>query len=201
MISESSLSSLISITEKARNHFRDLLKKEEVPGLNLRLYVANPRTALAEVGITFCAPGEEESGDIPLHYEDFQIFVESQAKDALKDASIDYVEDELGGSLSIKAPNLKGDLPSGDSPLSERVQYVLDFEINPNLAGHGGRASLVEILEGGIVVLRFGGGCHGCGMASVTLKMGIEKTLKERFPEIKEVRDITDHSTGENPYY
>ena len=67
--------------------------------------------------------------------------------------------------------------------------------------GHKGNVSLVDILEGGIVVLRFGGGCQGCGMANMTLKQGIERTLKEKLPEIQEVRDATDHELGENPYY
>ena len=74
-------------------------------------------------------------------------------------------------------------------------------EINPQIASHGGRVSLEEIAGDGIVVLRFGGGCHGCGMADVTLKQGIEKTLRSRLPEITEVRDATDHASGHNPYY
>ena len=82
---------------------------------------------------------------------------------------------------------------------------MIDSEINPNLAGHGGKVSLVEIIKAesdarAIVVLQFGGGCHGCGMAGVTLKNGIEKTLKENFPEIVEIRDVTDHTKGEDPY-
>ena len=65
----------------------------------------------------------------------------------------------------------------------------------------GGRVSLVEVATGNIVVLKFGGGCHGCGMADVTLKQGIETTLRARLPEISQVRDATDHASGENPYF
>jgi len=78
---------------------------------------------------------------------------------------------------------------------------VLESEIAPQIASHGGRISLVEVAAGNIVVLRFGGGCHGCGMVDVTLKNGVEKTLRERIPEITEVRDVTDHETGEQPYF
>jgi Fe/S biogenesis protein NfuA len=77
---------------------------------------------------------------------------------------------------------------------------VIDSDINPSLAGHGGHISLIEIIDDSIVVLQFGGGCHGCGMANVTLKQGIEKRLKEKFPQIVEIRDVTDHTTGTNPY-
>ena len=79
--------------------------------------------------------------------------------------------------------------------------WVLQSEINPGLASHGGKVSLELITPDNEVVLRFGGGCHGCGMVNVTLQDGIEKTLKEYFPEIKAVIDATDHASGSNPYY
>lgn len=191
----------ITVTEAAQSHFLQLLQKEEPANMNLRIYVANPGTAYAEIGLTFCPPMEEEKDDLPVKFENFTLFIDAASKEALTEAKIDFVEDEQGAQLSIKAKNLRGAAPDETSPLSERVQYTLDAEINPNLASHGGRVRLVEVLENSIVVLQFGGGCHGCGMANVTLKQGIEKTLKERFPEITEVRDITDHSKGENPYY
>ena len=83
----------------------------------------------------------------------------------------------------------------------ERVRYLIDAEINPKLASHGGRVTLREITAEGIVVLQFGGGCHGCGMSEVTLKNGIEKTLREKSPEVTGVSDITDHKSGSKPYY
>jgi Fe/S biogenesis protein NfuA len=88
-----------------------------------------------------------------------------------------------------------------EAGLVERVRYVLEAEVNPRIAAHGGRVSLLEIDANGVVLLQFGGGCHGCGMVDVTLKHGVEKTLRERVPEITEVRDATDHAGGSNPYY
>jgi len=193
----------VVVTQAAQDHFRSLLAKED-EGMNLRVFVANAGTAHAEVSVTFCPPGEEEADDIALDFENFNLFIERASKDALTEGNIDFKADALGGQLSIKAPYLKGRVPETDSPLWERVQYVIDSSINPNLAGHGGRVSIVDIIdapEGKIVILQFGGGCHGCGMASVTLKHGIEKTLKENFPEIVEIRDATDHTTGETPYF
>ena len=78
---------------------------------------------------------------------------------------------------------------------------MLETEINPGLASHGGRVELEAVTESLDVVLRFGGGCHGCGMVDVTLKEGIENTLKGHFPDIRAIVDATDHNTGENPYY
>ena len=80
------------------------------------------------------------------------------------------------------------------------VRWLVEHEINPQLAEHRGNVSLQEITADGVVVLRFGGGCHGCGMADVTLKQGIEKTLIEKAPGVTAVRDATDHATGDAPY-
>jgi Fe/S biogenesis protein NfuA len=80
------------------------------------------------------------------------------------------------------------------------VQEVLDDRVNPGLAAHGGVVSLVDIQEAR-VVLRFGGGCQGCGMADLTMKEGVAAQLKQQIPEIGEVVDATDHASGENPYF
>jgi Fe/S biogenesis protein NfuA len=116
-------------------------------------------------------------------------------------AEIDYQTNTTGGQLTVRAPKLKGVEPGADASLVERVRYLIDSEINPQIASHGGRVSLVEIDADGAVYLQFGGGCHGCGMADVTLKQGIETTLRSRLPEITAVRDVTDHKTGSTPYY
>ena len=106
-----------------------------------------------------------------------------------------------GGQLTIKAPNAKVPNVNADSPVNERINYYLQTEINPGLASHGGQVSLIDVVEDGIAVLKFGGGCQGCGQADVTLKEGIERTLLERIPELKGVRDVTDHTQKENAYY
>ncbi len=201
----------IKVSDAAISHFKKLIEKEELPGMNLRIYASHPGTALADIGVTFCPRDEEEKTDLMVELGDFKLFIDLDSKEALFEAELDFEEDSMGGQLSIKAPHLKGHKPSEDSSLYDRIDYILNSEINPGLASHGGKVSLVENLDeeiqgekgykGKIVVLRFGGGCHGCGMVNVTLKDGIEKTLKEKFPEISEVRDATDHALGENPYY
>lgn len=91
---------------------------------------------------------------------------------------------------------------SDDAPLIERVEYVLQSQINPQLASHGGRVSLMEITEEGFAILQFGGGCNGCSMVDVTLKEGIEKELLKMFEgELKGVKDLTEHQRGEHSFY
>ena len=90
--------------------------------------------------------------------------------------------------------------PEATGPVAEAVKAILEQEINPAVAMHGGHVSLVAV-EDGTAYLRFGGGCQGCGMVNVTLKQGVEKVMFEKVPEITRVMDVTDHAAGANPYY
>ena len=84
--------------------------------------------------------------------------------------------------------------------IRERVQKVLDTVINPAVAGHGGIVNLIDV-NNNTLFLEFGGGCQGCGMINVTLKYGVERTIREEVPEVGEILDTTDHAAGRNPYY
>jgi len=99
------------------------------------------------------------------------------------------------------SPDL-GAAPAGDltGPLVDRVQQVLTEQVNPAIAAHGGGAELVSV-DGAIAYLRLYGGCQGCGLAQVTLKQGIERIILESIPELSQVVDVTDHASGEDPYY
>ena len=114
--------------------------------------------------------------------------------------------DPMTPGLAIDNPNNPSpqipDVPDGDltGPLAEQVAQVLDRQVNPAIAAHGGNARLVSE-ENGVVYLQLGGGCQGCGMAAMTLRQGIERILREAIPEIVEIVDVTDHQGGENPYY
>jgi len=88
----------------------------------------------------------------------------------------------------------------GDDALYERVSQVFESQVNPMVARHGGRVELIDVQDA-VVMLRMAGGCQGCGMADVTLRQGIEGMLGEHVPEIRGVMDITDHSSGANPYF
>lgn len=87
-----------------------------------------------------------------------------------------------------------------DDELYERVHDLFERQVNPMVAGHGGMVELIDVQDA-VVLLRMGGGCQGCGMASVTLRQGIEGMLNEHIPDVKGIVDITDHGSGTNPYY
>lgn len=192
--------SAIIITEAAEAYLADLLAKQNTTGISIRIFITQPGTPQAETCIAYCKPGEEKPEDTALALASFTAHIDALSEPFLEDAVVDYTTDRMGGQLTIKAPNAKVPMVNEDSPLSERITYYLQTEINPGLAGHGGQVSLVDI-DDGIVILRFGGGCQGCGQVDYTLKEGIEKTLLERIPGLKGVRDVTDHSNRENAYY
>lgn len=193
--------SAITITEAAHDYLADLLEKQNTKGIGIRVFITQPGTPYAETCIAYCKPGEEKPDDIAIALKSFTAWIDGVSEPFLEDALVDYATDRMGGQLTIKAPNAKVPMVSEDSPLNERINYYLQTEINPGLASHGGQVTLIDVVDEGVAVLQFGGGCQGCGQADVTLKEGIEKTLLERIPELKGVRDVTDHTNRDNAYY
>ncbi|MGV8842632.1 MAG: Fe-S biogenesis protein NfuA [Pseudomonas sp.] len=193
--------SAITITEAAQDYLADLLSKQNATGIGIRVFITQPGTQYAETCIAYCKPGEEKPEDTVLALKSFTAYIEALSEAFLDDAVVDYATDRMGGQLTIKAPNAKVPMVNADSPINDRVSYYLQTEINPGLASHGGEVSLIDVVEDGIAVLKFGGGCQGCGQVDLTLKEGVEKTLLERVPELKGVRDVTDHTNKENAYY
>ena len=192
---------MIEISNTAQQYFRRLIEQQDDEGLALRISVNHAGTPGASCDLQFCPAGENQPDDAEIGFDGFSLFVAQASEPWLEKSEIDFEEDATGGQLTIKAPGIKGSAPSAEASLEDRVGWILETEINPALAAHGGRVALVEITDSKEVILQFGGGCHGCGMADVTLKQGIEQTLTRNIPEITAVRDATDHQTGTNPYY
>ncbi len=193
--------SAIIITQAAEDYLAELLSKQDTPGIGIRVFITQPGTPYAETCIAYCKPGEQKPEDTAVGLASFTAWIDGVSEPFLEDAVVDYATDRMGGQLTIKAPNAKVPMVNEDSPMNERINYYLQTEINPGLAIHGGQVTLIDVVEEGIAVLQFGGGCQGCGQADVTLKEGIEKTLLARIPELKGVRDVTDHTNRENAYY
>ena len=192
---------MIDISERAQQHFLRLLSQQGIDGLGIHLRVTAAGTPAASCDLEFCEPADLAGGEWTIECAGFNFHVDGDSASWLDSATIDFEPNATGGQLNIRAPKIKGNVPGAEAGLIERVRYVLEAEVNPKLASHGGRVTLLEIDADGAVLLQFGGGCHGCGMVDVTLKQGVEKTLRERVPEITAVRDATDHAGGQKPYY
>jgi Fe/S biogenesis protein NfuA len=151
------------------------------------------------------------AGDVVQPDDQLTVIVPEDSVARLQGARLDFVTDASGeGGLVIVNPNTPpaptlaglGSLPEVDlsDPFAKRVVDVLEQQVNPSIASHGGRADLVAVNDLSIY-LRLSGGCQGCGMAKATLSQGIEVILREAIPEIADVVDVTDHADGANPYY
>jgi Fe/S biogenesis protein NfuA len=198
------LSTNLNITPPAQAYLRELLAKQNEPGIGVRIFVEHPGTPRAECCMAYSKPEEAQSTDLRIECEGFPAYVDAPSVPYLLDAVIDYNKDRFGGQLTFKAPNSKVPRLGADASLEERIGYVLQAEINPGLAAHGGNVSLVEVFDdpehGKTAVLQFGGGCQGCSAVDMTLKQGVETTLKAQIPELMRVIDKTDHSKRDHAY-
>ena len=195
------MNDIIKITKSAEEYLSQLIHDKNEIDLSIRIFISDPGTPKAETCLAYCKPDEAMPDDMILNLDLITVNLEKRSIPFLKDAEVNFDNDTFGGQLTIKAPNARLPNISADSPIEDRINYVIYNEINPMLESHGGEVSLVEFNNKNEAVLQFGGGCQGCGMVDVTLKDGIEKTLIEQIPEVKAVKDLTDHSIDDNAYY
>ena len=151
--------------------------------------------------------GRRRNADTRLEQDGFELVVDPESLERIRGSRIDYRKTLISEGFHFSNPNRPAspELPSGQrtdlsGPIPDRVRMLLDTEINPAIAAHGGFIQLVDVKDNRAYVA-FGGGCHGCGLVDVTLKEGIETRIREAIPEIIEVVDTTDHETGANPFY
>ena len=197
---------MLHVTDEARNAIRRAMARANPvrDALRIRVVVANGRFDYQLSGI-----GREDvtPSDVVMEEDGFSIVLDAESGERLAGATLDWRETLLESGFRFDNPNQPSSavLPQGRrddlaGPLPDKVRRLLDTEINPAIAAHGGRVSLVDVRDGR-VYLAFGGGCHGCGMVDVTLKQGVETRLREVLPEIVAVVDTTDHDAGQDPYY
>jgi Thioredoxin-like proteins and domains len=149
----------------------------------------------ANYSINFVDSLNNEVEKISIDFENFQIFVAKESVPYIEGTEIKINEEK---ELIAFNPHMSITKISGT--VEEQIQHVLDEEVNPMVASHGGVVSLLEVKDSS-AYLEFGGGCQGCGMIDVTLKQGVEVMIKEQIPEIEAIYDVTDHAEGTNPYY
>ena len=192
---------IIKITKTAEDYLAKLIKEKNESDTAVRIFVSDPGTPNAETCLAYSKPDDLTTTDVLISLPKLSVYVEERSIPFLKDAEVNFDTDNFGGQLTIKSPNSRLPNISSDSPLEDRVNYVIYNEINPMLETHGGVVSLMEITDDKYAVLEFGGGCQGCGMVDVTLKDGIEKTLLDTLPELSGIKDMTDHSIDDHAYY
>ncbi|HEV3365973.1 MAG TPA: NifU family protein [Acidimicrobiales bacterium] len=203
---------VLTVTPGARATVLEVLANEsESDTLALWLEISGESNGAYAYDMYFQALSDATGGDVVQHDDELPIVVPQASVERLQGATLDFVTDATGeGGLVIVNPNTPptptlqglGSAPEVDlsDPLAQRVVSVLEEQVNPSIAAHGGRADLVAV-EDASVYLRLSGGCQGCGMAKATLTQGIEVILREAIPELANIVDVTDHADGTNPYY
>jgi Fe/S biogenesis protein NfuA len=191
---------MFTITDEAQIYVADLFAQQDDSELGLKVDIERAGTPAATVSFNFCHPKDLTPSYEKFEYQGFLAYIDKPNFPYLKASEVALKGDDASKKLTITAPNAKGEEPAPDAPLEVRIKYVLAAEISPGLASHGGFVDLVEITPDKDVILNFGGGCQGCSSVKATLEQGVEAQLRSRFPEIKSVRDVTDHSQTENAY-
>ena len=196
---------ILTVTDAAIEKAVMVRSREEEPERHA-LWVEVTGPALAPTYDLYLQPLAEAPPD--AHVQDhgrISVVIPAGSIEALRGGTLDRQGDLLTGGLVLSAPPPAspglGPAPEGlEGTAEERVRRVLDEQINPAIAAHGGYINLLAV-EGSTAYIEMGGGCQGCAVSAMTLRDGIERAIKDNVPEITEVVDATDHEAGENPYY
>lgn len=201
---------MIQITELAKKRIDVLMNQQKddhqkiIEGLRMTINGSIPNV---EYSLSFVEEGKGEPGDISVDADGVKVFMELKNGKFLEDVKIDFIQNLQQSGFKIENPKVVSspaeapETPANlDTPQAIAVQKVLDEEINPSVASHGGHISLIDVKDK-VAYVKLGGGCQGCGQAKVTLQQGVVTAIKKAVPEIVNVLDVTDHAGGTNPYY
>ena len=205
-MSDIAVDRVITITDRAHEQILELRAAEDDgDGLGLRIEVTGVRGAdfmydLAFEPLAECADDDHRYDDRGL-----TVVIPADSVANLRGATLDLPSNEAQGGLVLRNPNRPATPRLGDpieltGSTEDKVRQLLDQQINPALASHGGYATLVKV-DGDIAHVSMGGGCQGCAVSAMTLRDGIQAAILANIPEITEVVDTTDHAAGENPFY
>ena len=186
---------MFQITEKAKEKLNEVIRQQENPIYALRVAIGGrgPQGFLYQLG--FVSAENHKEDDTEIDIDGIKVLIDADSFPNITGSTMDYEEDSYQSGFTIDNPN-----PLWQDPLSLKVQSVLDERVNPALASHGGFVSLAEVKDN-VAYVSMGGGCQGCGMASVTLNDGIMVMIKDAVPEIKDIVDVPNHALGKNPFY
>ncbi|MEE2863533.1 MAG: NifU family protein [Gemmatimonadota bacterium] len=197
---------MIKFTDHAAEVLETFLAGDPNPSQALRIAVTGPTTA-PHFDLTLIEISESTEDERSFHVNDIQVLIREKDLGLLEGATVDYVEraNESGFEIRPDEERIpKSTLKRTDSgeptgEIADAVRMVLDNQVNPAISAHGGMISLVDVEDTDIYV-EMSGGCQGCALSRMTLRQGVERMLRDAVPELTAVHDVTDHSSGENPY-
>ncbi|MBT8335789.1 MAG: NifU family protein [Gemmatimonadetes bacterium] len=192
---------MLTFTDRAREMLAAFLDQGDGELEFLRIAMSGGPTA-PEFELTLVSPEERRDDERALESEGITVLVSEAQVDALEGATVDFVERVNESGFEVRPRKGAEPTPPSapDGPVADRVREVLDDQVNPAIASHGGAINLVDV-QGTEIYLEMSGGCQGCAMSRLTLRQGVERMLRQAIPELTAVHDVTDHAGGVNPYF
>jgi len=196
---------MFTFTDKAKEMVLTFMDQSGEDFRTLRINVSggSPIAPSFELQLVEDSEGGEE--DLNLDVGGFSVLVDNGSAEKLDGSTVDFVNRVNGSgfeiipsSRSAGEPEFTSRVPKGD--LANKVQLILDEQVNPSIASHGGQINLVDVKDTEIY-MEMTGGCQGCAMSRITLQQGVEKMIRQHIPEVTVIHDVTDHASGENPYF
>ena len=197
---------MLTFTDKARDMVRSFLDQSEGELEYLRIAMHGSPVA-PEFELTLVGAEERRQDEREVALDGLTVLVAEEQAAALDGATVDFVDrvNESGFQVMPRTGSGGGEAARGAvepprGPIADRVREVLEQQVNPAIASHGGAITLVDVRDAEIF-LEMTGGCQGCAMSRLTLQQGVERMLRQAIPELTAVHDITDHASGVNPYF
>jgi Fe/S biogenesis protein NfuA len=191
---------MLSFTPRARDMVRSFMDQSEGELEALRIHLTGGSPVAPSFELTLVGPDEMLDDDVRIETEGLVVLADPSSARRLEGAKVDFVQrvNETGFEITPAAPQPTVKAPTG--AIAEKVQELLDQQVNPSIASHGGKILLADV-QGTEIFMQMTGGCQGCAMSRMTLRQGVEKMIRHAIPEITAIHDITDHASGENPYF
>jgi Fe/S biogenesis protein NfuA len=191
---------MLTFTDKAREMVRSFMSQSEGELGALRIHVTGGSPVAPSFELTLVDSEDRRPDDVEVDGGGFTVLVDPDSAERLDGARVDFVQrvNESGFEITPVVAQNGGRPPSG--PIAERVREVLDQQVNPAVASHGGAIVLVDVKDTE-VYMEMTGGCQGCAMSRMTLRQGVERMIRQAVPEVTAIHDVTDHSAGDSPYF
>ena len=184
----------LEVTERAAQRIRQFRERQGHPEAWVSISPGGLQGDRLQYTFSLVEPGDPRPDEVLVAgTEDITFVAPRVISRHVVGARVDA--DPMSGALELQT-----DYDPDSDPLASAVQRLLDEEINPAVAAHGGYIGLLDIADG-VAYVQMGGGCQGCGLAEVTLSQGVRTAILERFEQLHDVVDTTDHAQGTNPYY
>jgi Fe/S biogenesis protein NfuA len=198
---------MLNFTERARDVVRSYLEQSAGELEALRIISGDGSPVAPRFELTLVGLDEQEPEEREIEGPGFKVFVRESDVTRLEGATVDFIdrvnesgfEVRLDRSAEAEAPTVpRSGAPTGE--VADRVRQVLNTQVNPAIAAHGGMINLIDVQDTEVFV-EMAGGCQGCALSRMTLRQGVERMLRQAVPELTAVHDVTDHASGASPYF